>query len=113
MFGVTASGYYQWRGRGKSNREQENISFLEKIKDTYELNRCVYGSPGLLNHNNHLRQSMSGKGNCYDNAMAKSFFKILKTELIYQNKYQTRQEVQQDIFEYIEVFYIRKRLHST
>lgn len=62
--------------------------------------------------NNHIRQSMSGKGNCYDNAMAESFFKTLKTELIYQNKYQTRQEAKQDIFEYIEVFYNRQRLHS-
>jgi transposase InsO family protein len=39
---------------------------------------------------NHIRQSMSGKGNCYDNAMAESFFKTLKTELIYQNKYQNK-----------------------
>jgi histidyl-tRNA synthetase len=61
---------------------------------------------------NHIRQSMSGKGNCYDNAMAESFFKTLKTELIYQNKYQTRQEAKQDTFEYIEVFYNRQRLHS-
>lgn len=60
---------------------------------------------------NRIRQSMSGKGNCYDNTMAESFFKTLKTELIYQNKYQTRQEAKQDIFEYIEVFYNRKRLH--
>ena len=250
MFGVTASGYYQWKNRGKSNREQENDFLLEKIKDTYEKNRCVYGSPRITlalnrqsiscsqprvarlmrangivaktqrkfkattnsNHtlpvaadlvgqafgvdgpnklwvgdityidtdegwlylakvmdaynreivgwavdkrmtkdlvikamdrairkrrpsqspifhsdrgsqyasyafrrllvNNHIRQSMSGKGNCYDNAMAESFFKTLKTELIYQNKYQTRQEAKQDIFEYIEVFYNRKRLHS-
>ena len=57
-------------------------------------------------------QSMSGKGNCYDNAYAESFFHTLKTELIYQNKYQTREEARQDIFEYIEVFYNRKRRHS-
>jgi len=250
MFGVTASGYYQWKKRGKSNREKENNFLLEKIKNAYELNRCVYGSPRITqalnrqsiscsqprvarlmrangivaktqrkfkattnsNHTlpvaadlvgqafgvdgsnklwvgdityidtdegwlylakvmdaynreiigwavdkrmtkelvinamerairkrspsgspifhsdrgsqyasyafrrllvkSHLRQSMSGKGNCYDNAMAESFFKTLKTELIYQNKYQTRQEAKQDIFEYIEVFYNRQRLHS-
>ncbi len=46
---------------------------------------------------NNIRQSMSGKGNCYDNAMAESFFKTLKTELIYQNKYETRQEATQDL----------------
>ena len=228
MFGVTASGYYQWKSRGKSNREKENDFLLEKIKDTYEKNRCVYGSPRITqalnrqsiscsqprvarlmrangivaktqrkfkattnsNHKlpiaanlvgqafgvdgpnklwvgdityidtdegwlylskvmdaynreiigwavdkrmtkdlvikameraiikrrptqspifhsdrgsqyasyafrrlltkSHIRQSMSRKGNCYDNAMAESFFKTLKTELIYQNKYQTR-----------------------
>jgi transposase InsO family protein len=44
--------------------------------------------------------------------MAESFFKTLKTEHIYQNKYQKRQETKQDIFEYIEVFYNRQRLHS-
>jgi len=57
-------------------------------------------------------QSMSGKGNCYDNAYAESFFHTLKTELIYQNNYQTREDAKQDIFEYIEVFYNRKRRHS-
>ena len=55
---------------------------------------------------------MSGKGNCYDNAYAESFFHTLKTELIYQNKYQTREDAKQDVFEYIEVFYNRKRRHS-
>tara|TARA_B100000315_G_C14581347_1_gene590640 strand:+ start:1403 stop:1621 length:219 start_codon:yes stop_codon:yes gene_type:complete len=55
---------------------------------------------------------MSGKGNCYDNAMAESFFKTLKTELIYQKRYKTREEAKQDIFEYIDVFYNHKRLHS-
>lgn len=58
-------------------------------------------------------QSMSGKGNCYDNAFAESFFHTLKTELIYQNSYQTREEAKQDIFEYIEVFYNRKRRHTS
>jgi len=70
-----------------------------------------YAFRRLLRDNN-IRQSMSRKGNCYDNAMAESFFKTLKTELIYQNKYRNRQEAKQDLFEYIEVFYNRKRLHS-
>ncbi len=55
---------------------------------------------------------MSGKGNCYDNAIAESFFKTLKYELIYHNRYKTRDEAKLDIFEYIEVFYNRERLHS-
>ena len=250
MFGLTLSGYYQWKNHGKSRREMENEFLLEMIKKTYEGNKGVYGcpritqslnqqfiscsqpriarlmrenvmlantqrkfkattnlkhrlpiAPNLVNQDfgadgpnrlwvgdityvgtdegwmylakvmdvfnretigwsvdkriakslvktamlrainkrnptgspifhsdrgnqyasyafrrllaaNRIRQSMSGKGNCYDNAIAESFFETLKTELIYQNKYQTRQEAKQDLFEHIEVFYNRKRLHS-
>ncbi len=57
--------------------------------------------------------SMSRKGNCWDNAVVESFFHTLKTELIYHCKYKTREEAAQSIFEYIEVFYNRKRRHST
>jgi putative transposase len=57
--------------------------------------------------------SMSGKGNCWDNAVMESFYRTLKVELIYQNQYETRREAQRDIFEYIEVFYNRERLHSS
>jgi putative transposase len=60
-----------------------------------------------------FRTSMSRKGNCYDNACMESFFHTLKTELVYQHKYQTRAQAQQSIFEYIEIFYNRVRLHST
>ena len=47
MLGVTPSGYYQWRNRGKSNREKENDFLLAKIKDTYAENKGVYGSPRI------------------------------------------------------------------
>ena len=57
-------------------------------------------------------QSMSSSGNCYDNALMESFFHTLKTELIYFEKYQTRQEARGSIFEYIELFYNRVRRHS-
>jgi len=57
-------------------------------------------------------QSMSSSGNCYDNALMESFFHTLKTELIYFEKYQTRQEARGSIFEYIEIFYNRVRRHS-
>jgi len=57
-------------------------------------------------------QSMSGTGNCYDNAVAESFFHTLKTELIYHERYRTRLEARRSIFEYIEVFYNRFRKHS-
>ena len=58
-------------------------------------------------------QSMSRKGNCWDNAVAESFFHTLKTGLVNHKRYLTREEAKQDIFEYIEVFYNRQRLHST
>ena len=57
-------------------------------------------------------QSMSRKGNCWDNAVAESFFHTLKTELTYQCKFKTREEAKHVIFEYIEVFYNRIRMHS-
>jgi len=60
----------------------------------------------------NIVQSMSGKGNCYDNAVAESFFKTLKTELIYHFRYLTRAQARASIFEYIEVFYNRVRKHS-
>jgi len=57
-------------------------------------------------------QSMSGKGNCYDNAVAESFFHTLKTELVYHETYRTRMQAKTSLFEYIEVFYNRFRKHS-
>ncbi len=57
-------------------------------------------------------QSMSRKGNCYDNAITETFFHTLKTELTSRTKYRTREEARRSIFEYIEIFYNRKRLHS-
>jgi putative transposase len=55
-------------------------------------------------------QSMSRKGNCWDNAVSESFFHTLKTERVRHQRYQTRAEANQDIFEYIEVFYNRGRI---
>ncbi len=56
--------------------------------------------------------SMSRKGNCHDNAVMESFFGILKRELVYHEHYVTRERARQSIFEYIEAFYNRKRIHS-
>jgi putative transposase len=61
---------------------------------------------------NQLQCSMSRKGECLDNAVAESFFGTLKNELIYHEDYQTRAQARQSIFEYIEVFYNRKRRHA-
>jgi transposase InsO family protein len=57
--------------------------------------------------------SMSRPGNCLDNAVVESFFHTLKTELVYQQPYRTREEARLAIFEYVESFYNRTRLHST
>ena len=85
---------------------------------------------GLLHHSDrgvqyasedyqHLLQShgiacsMSGKGDCWDNAVMESFWATLKTELVNHERYETREQARASIFEYIEVFYNRQRLHSS
>ena len=60
-----------------------------------------------------VQASMSGRGDCWDNAMMESFWATLKSELVHQEHYATRQQARQSIFEYIEVFYNRQRLHSS
>lgn len=57
--------------------------------------------------------SMSRRANCYDNAHCESFFHSLKTELVYRTKFKTREEAKQKIFEWIETWYNRQRLHSS
>ncbi len=86
--------------------------------------------PGLIHHSDRGSQyasgdfqsllvkygaicSMSRKGNCWDNAAAESFFALLKRSLVFHNQYQTRAEARQSIFDYIERFYNRKRIHSS
>jgi len=87
-------------------------------------------SPGLIHHSDRGSQyasadfqsllvehgaicSMSRKGNCWDNAGAESFFALLKRALVYHNQYQPRAHARQSIFDYIERFYNRKRIHSS
>jgi putative transposase len=60
-----------------------------------------------------IRSSMSRTADCYDNAAMESFFATLKTELVYHHDYHTRGQARQSLFEYIEVFYNRKRRHSS
>ncbi len=64
----------------------------------------------LVAHN--LEASMSRRGNCYDNAVAESFFHLLKTERIRRKTYKTRQLARQDVFDYIEMFYNSRRKHG-
>lgn len=71
---------------------------------SHEFRRCFKGLPVL--------QRMSRKGNCWDNAVAESFFKTLKVEMVYHSKFRTREQAKLEIFDYIEVWYNRKRRHS-
>ena len=66
-----------------------------------------------LLQDNRIQASMSGKGDCWDNAVMESFWATLKTELVNHEHYATREQARRSIFEYIEVFYNRKRLHSS
>ncbi len=65
----------------------------------------------LESHN--MQPSMSRKGDCWDNAAMESFWATLKTELVHHEHYATQEQARASIFEYIEVFYNRKRLHSS
>jgi putative transposase len=64
----------------------------------------------LKNHN--VMPSMSRRGNCYDNAYVESWFSSLKKEWIYRRKYSSEKELRALVFEYIEIWYNRKRKHS-
>ncbi len=57
--------------------------------------------------------SMSGKGNCYDNAVTESFFGSIKDECVHRTVYHSRDDARQSLFEYLEVFYNRQRRHSS
>ncbi len=87
-------------------------------------------SPGLIHHSDRgsqycsyeyqkklkyhgMRGSMSGKGNCYDNSVAESFFKTIKVELVWQTSFQTREQATTRIGHYIDAFYNPVRKHST
>jgi putative transposase len=56
---------------------------------------------------------MSGKGNCYDNSMVETFFKSIKAELIWRNRWDTRRQAEGAIFQYINGFYNPRRRHSS
>ena len=86
-------------------------------------------APGLIHHSDRgsqyaagdyrkilqaatIAQSMSRKGNCWDNAPMESFFGTLKTELVHQRDYPDRDTARRDLFAYIEGYYNRRRIHS-
>jgi len=71
-----------------------------------------YASMDFRNRLKKCKQSMSEKGNCWDNAVAESFFSTLKSELVHRKTYRSRKEAELDVFAYIEIFYNKQRLHS-
>lgn len=108
-----------------------NDRLTEEMASTALKQAIVREEPmqGLIHHSDRGRQyasheyqallkrygiasSMSRKGNCYDNAYMESFFSTLKRELVHGERYRTRDEARLSIFEYVEVFYNRRRKHS-
>ena len=83
------------------------------IHHTDQGRHYVIGAYTQLMKAHGMRPSMSAKGNCYDNACAESFFSSLKNELVHFHNFSTREEAKAAIFEYIEIFYNRQRLHQT
>jgi len=67
----------------------------------------------IKSYNGLVKQSMSRKGNCWDNAVAESFFKSLKVEWVYKQQYKYRSQAELSIFSWIETWYNKRRIHST
>ncbi len=107
---------------GMSTDETSLSAWKMAIKNRPLTNGLIFHSDRGIQYANHkfanmlksykITRSMSRKGNCWDNAVAESFFKSLKTELIYGNKLITKDQMKLEIFEYIEIWYNRKRRHS-
>jgi transposase InsO family protein len=112
-----------WSMKDRPNQELVNEALMMAVEQRRP-------KPGLIHHSDQgilyssgsylallkkygMLRSMSGKGNCYDNAVAESFFSSLKNELVHHRDYKTRDEARTEIFEYIELFYNRKRLHQS
>jgi transposase InsO family protein len=94
--------------RGRSIRRE---SLLDKQKGVRGSQYCSIDYQAELNKHGIL-VSMSGKGNCYDNAMVETFFKTLKSELVWRTVFYTRQQADQAIGRYIDGFYNPLRRHS-
>ena len=73
---------------------------------------CTKFTAILGSFSGRVTQSMSRKGNCWDNAVAESFFKTLKTECVYRERYISKSEAEMSIFDWLETWYNRKRRHS-
>jgi len=112
-----------WSMKDRPNQELVNEALMMAVEQRRP-------KPGLIHHSDQgvlyasgsyvellkkygMLRSMSGKGNCYDNAVAESFFSSLKNEIVHHRDYHTRDQARSEIFEYIELFYNRRRLHQS
>jgi putative transposase len=112
-----------WSMKDRPNQELVNEALLMAVEQRQP-------KPGLIHHSDQgtlyssrsyvellnrygMVRSMSGKGNCYDNAVVESFFSSLKNEIVHHQDYHTRDQARSEIFEYIELFYNRRRLHQS
>lgn len=123
---ISTSGYYAACGRPVSPRGQRQAALTARIE--HGIGALWHGARhpafrsgslyamaqyrAMLNCHG-IRQSMSRKGNCWDNAPMESFFHTLKTKLVMHCDYQTREQARASLFEYMEVFYNRQRRHSS
>jgi len=113
-------------GWGMSNRIDQTLT----LRALHMALRAREPGPGLIHHTDRGSQyaanayqktlkargtipSMSRKGDCWDNAVAESFFATLKVEFVHESLFRTRAQATSEIFEYIEVFYNRERRHSS
>ena len=98
----------------KKDRERKDTAVWLQCAPVATMDRGVYTSDDFrdLLAKHGIECSMSGSANCYDNAVVESFFGLLKRERVNRVRYRTREEARADIFEYIEVFYNRKRRHG-
>ncbi len=107
----------------RPNQELVNEALMMAVEQRWP-------KPGLIHHSDQgilyasgsyvellkryeMVRSMSGKGNCYDNAVVESFFSSLKNEIVHHRDYYTRDQARTEIFEYMELFYNRQRLHQS
>ena len=112
-----------WSMKERPNQELVNQALLMAVEQRRP-------GPGLIHHSDQgilygstiyrqwlsrygMVQSMSRKGNCYDNAVVESFFSSLKNEIIHDRDYYTREQARAEIFDYIELFYNRRRIHQS
>ena len=81
---------------------QRWVEFTQYCSHDFQKQLAEYG----------MLASMSRKGNCWDNATSESFFNSLKNERVHGSRYETRDAARADLFDYVEVFYNRRRRHS-